>query len=60
MKKNPLLIIGVVGLVITAAMHLGMSLAGVSRAGSGLGLWMACYSAWLGFSIIGLVLSRKR
>lgn len=57
MKKNPFLIIGVVGLVITAAMHVGLSVAGV---GGGLGLWLACYSAWLGFSIIGLVLSRKR
>ncbi|MEG0184859.1 MAG: hypothetical protein RR704_15580 [Stenotrophomonas sp.] len=57
MKKNPLLIIGVVGLAITAAMHVGLSLAGV---GGSLGVWLACYSAWLGFSIIGLVLSRKR
>lgn len=57
MKKNPLLIIGIVGLFITAAMHVGLSLAGI---GGSLGVWLACYSAWLCFSIIGLALSRKR
>lgn len=58
-KKNPFLIIGIVGLVITAAMHLGLTLIGVTRAGAGLGLWLGCYSAWVGFSIVGLALSRK-
>ncbi|WP_155760643.1 hypothetical protein [Stenotrophomonas maltophilia] len=57
MKKSPLLIIGVFGLVITGAMHVGLSLAGV---GGNLGVWLACYSMWLCFSIIGLVMSRKR
>jgi hypothetical protein len=56
MKKKPFLIIGIVGLLITAAMHAGLSLAGVD---SSMGIWLACYSVWLCFSIIGLVLAKK-
>ncbi len=59
MKQSPVLIIGIVGLIITAAMHLGMILLGVISLRTSLGLWVICYSAWIGFSILGFALSRK-
>ena len=61
-KVNAFIIIGTVGLAITALLHMLMALLGAGGAmtsSKNLALWLSVYSIWLPFIVIGIALARR-
>lgn len=58
-RTNPFLLIGCFGAALTTIMMLAMSLLFEGEPTGGLLLWGACYSVWILFIGIGLVVSWK-
>ena len=58
-RRHPLFSIGLFGLIVTLALHLGFTAAGIADFRATLGLWSSCYSVWVAMLIIGWALRRS-
>jgi uncharacterized protein YaaW (UPF0174 family) len=59
LKNNPILIVGLCGLLVTLLLQLGFVLAGIPGAADAWLIWGSCYAAWIPFAVIGIARRKK-